>query len=171
MATTQRPASRRPLSPLTRYSSLGAVIAEFMRATDASADRELRAALAHIDADLGTMSVGAVRPRHLTALLEDLREAGLSPRREAAVVVALHAVFAFAVARALVAADPTPGAAPRRAAPPDAAPPDAAPPDAATAPTPTFAMLALGARVAFWTTWLIMVGFLVLLLVLLLELG
>lgn len=166
MATTQRPASRRPLSPLTRYSSLGAVIAEFMRATDAGADRELRAALTHVDAELGTMPVGTVRPRHLTALLEDLREAGLSPRREAAVVEALHAVFAFAVARGLVAADPTPGAAPRRAAPPDAAPPDAA-----TAPTPTFAMLALGARVAFWTTWLIMVGFLVLLLVLLLELG
>lgn len=161
MATTQRPASRRPLSPLTRYSTLGAVIAEFMRATDAGADRELRAALTHVDAELGTMPVGAVRPRHLTALLEDLREAGLSPRREAVVVEALHAVFAFAVARGLVAADPTPGAAPRRAAPPDAA----------TAPTPTFAMLALGARVAFWTTWLIMVGFLVLLLVLLLELG
>jgi hypothetical protein len=32
-------------------------------------------------------------------------------------------------------------------------------------------MLALGARLAFWTTWLIMVGFLALLLVLLLELG
>jgi hypothetical protein len=176
MATTQRPASRRPLSPLTRGSSLGAVIAEFMRATDSGADRELRAALTHVDAELGTMPVGTVRPRHLTALFEDLREAGLSPRREALVVEALHAVFAFAVARGLVAADPTPGAAPRRAAPPHAAPrraapPDAAPPDAATAPSPTFAMLALGARLAFWTTWLIMVGFLALLLVLLLELG
>ena len=165
MATTRRPALRRPLSALTRESSLGAVIAEFMRAADAGADRELRAALSHVDAELGTMRVGNVRPRHLTGLLADLREAGLSPRREAAVVEALHAVFAFAVARGLVAADPTPGAAPRRAAP------DAALPDAATAPTPTFAMLALGARVAFWTTWLIMVGFLVLLLVLLLELG
>ncbi|HEX5617313.1 MAG TPA: hypothetical protein VFX51_02785 [Solirubrobacteraceae bacterium] len=171
MSTTQRPASRRPLSPLTRDSSLGAVIAEFMRATDSGADRELRAALTHVDAELGTMPVRTVRPRHLTALLEDLREAGLSPRREALVVEALHAVFAFAVARGLVAADPTPDAAPRRAAPQRAAPPDAAPPEAATAPSPTFAMLALGARLAFWTTWLIMVGFLVLLLVLLLELG
>ena len=32
-------------------------------------------------------------------------------------------------------------------------------------------MLALGARVAFWTTFLIMAGFLVLLVVLILELG
>ena len=164
MSPTQRPARSRPLSPLTGDSSLSAVIAEFLRVTDG--DRELRSALSHVDADLGTMPVGTVRPRHLTALLEDLREAGLSTRRETAVVEALHTVFAFAVARGLVAADPTPGAAPRRAAPPDAAPGYAA-----TAPTPTFAMLALGARVAFWTTWLIMVGFLVLLLVLLLELG
>jgi hypothetical protein len=32
-------------------------------------------------------------------------------------------------------------------------------------------MLALGARVAFWTTWTVTLGFLLLLLVLLVELG
>jgi hypothetical protein len=157
MAPTQRPAPSRPLSPLTGDSSLGAVIAEFLRATDADADRELRSGLSHIDAELGTMPVRNVRTRHLTALLDDLRQAGLSSRREAAVADAAHALFEFAVAQRLVAADPVP-AAPE-------------PPAPATAPTPTVAMIALGARVAFWTTWLITLGFLVLLLALLVELG
>jgi hypothetical protein len=159
MAPTQRPALSRPLSPLTGDSSLGAVIAEFLRATGADADRELRSGLSHIDAELGTMPVRNVRTRHLTALLDDLRQAGLSSRREAAVADAAHALFEFAVAQRLVAADPVP----------EAAAPE--PPAPATAPTPTVAMIALGARVAFWTTWLITLGFLVLLLALLVELG
>jgi hypothetical protein len=161
MASTQRPASRRPLTPLGGDSSLSAVIAGFLRATEPGEERELRSALSHVDAELGTMAVRRVRPRHLEALLDDLRGAGLSPRREAAITDALHALFAFAVARRLVTADPTPtpGASPgpQRATP--------------TTPMPTFTMLALGARVAFWTTWVITIGFLVLLLGLLVEFG
>jgi hypothetical protein len=162
MSPTQRQADSRPLTPLTGDSSLSAVIAEFMRATDG--DRELRSALSHVDAELGTMPIRNVRPRHLTALLDDLDQAGLSPRREAAVVDALHSLFAFAVARRLVAVDPMPGPTPLRRDTP-------APPPPVTAPTPTLAMLAVGARVAFWTAWLIMLGFLLLLLGLIVELG
>ena len=181
MASTQRPADRRPLAPLTGDSSLGAVIAEFLRVTGpGDDDRELRAALSHVDAELGTLPVRSIRPRHLTALLDGLRSAGLSRRREAAIVDALHALFAFVVARRLVAVDPMPAATP----PPSSADVAKTPPPSSTdgtktpppssadgGRTPTFAMLALGARVAFWTTWVITLGFLVLLLVLLVELG
>jgi hypothetical protein len=162
MAPTQRPAEGWPLSPLTPDSSLSALIAEFRRT--AGDDRELRAALSHIDAELGTMPVRSVRPRHLSTLLDDLRAAGLGARREATMVDALHGLFAFALARRLVAADPTPGTTPLRT-------PAAPPRTPSRSPTPTLAMLALGARVAFWTTWIITLAFLVLLLGLLLELG
>jgi hypothetical protein len=158
MASTQRPASSRPLL-LTGDSPLGDVIAEFSADTGANADRELRAALGHIDAELGTMPVRNVRPRHLTALIDDLRRAGLSANREATVAEALHAVFTFAVDRRLIAVNPMGGTPPPAPAAPQ------------SGPTPTFTMLALGARVAFWTTWLIVFGFLALLLVLILELG
>jgi hypothetical protein len=165
MASTQRPAPGRPLSPLTADSSLSAVIAAF-RDTAPGDERELRAAISHVDAELGTLPVRSVRPRHLEALLDDLRNAGLSLRREAAMVDALHALFAFAIARGLVAADPTPAPAASRRPP---RPPRPAP--STPTPTPTFTMLAFGARVAFWTTWVITIAFLVLLLGLLIELG
>jgi hypothetical protein len=64
MASTQRPAAGRPLAPLTGDSSLGAVIGEFIRTTAPGDDRELRSALSHVDAELGTMPVRSVRPRH-----------------------------------------------------------------------------------------------------------
>jgi hypothetical protein len=160
------------MAPLTRFSSLGDVIAEFLRSVAADDDRELRAALSHVAAELGEMPVRSIRPHHLTAFLDRLRSAGLSRRREAAVVDALHAVFAFAVARHLVDADPMPDApqAHTTGIRTPAARPTPTPTPAPT-PTPTFAMLALGARVAFWTTWIVTLGFLVLLLVLLVELG
>jgi hypothetical protein len=166
MSATQRPANGRPLSPLTEDSPLGAVIAAYVAGNAADGDRrELRSALSHVAAELGTMPVRSIRGRHVAALLDDLKDAGLSPRREAAVVDALHAVFAFAMARGLITHDPTPGrgSRPRVAAPPPETPPKA--------PTPTLTMLALGARVALWTTWFIVVGFLVLLVVLLFEFG
>jgi hypothetical protein len=156
MDPTQRPAHSRPLSPPAGDVTLGSVIAEFL--SDAGVDRELRAALWHIDAELGTMPVRDIRPRHVTALLDDLRRAGLSASRSDAVEDALHALFAFAVSRRLVAVNPMTGP-----------PPAAAPPP--STPTPTFAMVALGARVAFWTTWIVLIGFLALLLILLVALG
>ena len=154
MASTQRPASSRPLSPATGDSSLGAVIAEFL--AEAGAGRELRAALNHVDAELGTMPIGSVRPRHVTALLDDLHGAGLSLRRVTAVADALRAVFAYAVEQRLVAVSPMPGPAP---------------PAAAAAPTPTYTVLAVGVRLAAWTTWLVVIGFVLLLAMLLVELG
>ena len=98
-----------------------------MRTTGSAGERrELRAALSHVDAELGTMPVRAVRSRHLTALLDDLGDAGLSPRRQTAVVDALHVVYAFAIARGLVAADPL--AEPARAPAPAGRPARRAPP-------------------------------------------
>ena len=62
-------------------------------------------------------------------MLDDLRRAGLSPRREAAIVEALHSLYAFALERRLVAVDPLgepEQRGPRRRAAPRAAPtPDA----------------------------------------------
>jgi hypothetical protein len=156
MASTQRPAPSRPLSPGTGDASLGAVIAEFLAERATLADRDLRAALNHVDAELGTMPVGSVRPRHVTALLDDLHGAGLSLRRVTAVADALRAVFAYAVERRLVAVSPMPGPAP---------------PAAAAAPTPTYTMLAVGVRLAAWTTWIVVIGFVALLAMLLVELG
>ena len=156
MASTQRPAPSRPLSPGTGDASLGAVIAEFLTERATLADRDLRAALNHVDAELGTMPIGSVRPRHVTALLDDLHGAGLSLRRVTAVADALRAVFAYAVERRLVAVSPMPGHAP---------------PAAAAAPTPTYTMLAVGVRLAAWTTWLVVIGFVLLLAMLLVELG
>jgi hypothetical protein len=159
---------RDPPSPLTADSSLGAVIAEFVRATAAGVERrELRSALSHVDAELGTMPVRSVRTRHITALLDGLRRAGLSVRREAAIVEALHSLFAFAVARRLVAVDPVPGSAPPRRRERPRGPGDASLP----APTPTLTMLAVGARVAFWTALIVALGFVLLVLALLVELG
>jgi hypothetical protein len=156
MPSTQRPARSRPLSPGTG-ASLGTVIGEFLGQPAARADRELRAALNHVDAELGTMPVADVRPRHLTALLDDLRHAGLSPRRVSAVADALRALFAYAVARRLVAVNPMPGPAPE-------------PPPAADGPTPTYTMLAVGTRLVGWVSWLIVVGFFALLVLLLFAL-
>jgi hypothetical protein len=155
MDTTQRPASSRPLSPSAGDATLGSVIAGLL--AENGADRELRAALWHIDAELGTMPVRDIRPRHVTALLDDLRRAGLSARRGEAVEAALHVLFAFAVARRLVAVNPMTGPAPA--------------PPAPSTPTPTFAMIALGRRVAVWTTWMVVIGFLALLLLVLVALG
>jgi len=123
-------------------------IAELMRTAGSPAQRrDLRAALSHVDAGLGTMPMGSLSNRHVAALLDDLREAGLSPRRETAILHAVRSLSEFAAD--LPAASPQP----------------------ATTPTPTLAMLALGTRVAAWTAWTIAIVFAVLLVVLVLELS
>jgi hypothetical protein len=158
--------------PLTPDSTVSAVIAEYMRtAGQGAAVRQVRAALSHVDAELGTMPVRFVRQRHIAALLDDLETAGLSPRRERAVVDALEALFAFAAQRGLVDGNPVPPRGPTPARTPTAPPPPVATPPPATAPTPTLTMLTLGFRVAFWTAWIILVVFLVLLIALIVELG
>jgi hypothetical protein len=139
---------------LTGRSSVDAVIRAFVAAVDPSGERRrLRAALSHVEAGLGTMPIRAVRPRHVATLLDHLQDAGLSDRREAAVVEALHSLFAYAIARGLVAADPVDE--PERRGP----------------PTPTLTMIALGAKVALWTTWLVTVAFIGLAVMLVVELA
>jgi hypothetical protein len=166
MGATRRPARSRPLPRLTPDSSLSAVIATYLAGDTAGGERrELRSALSHVDAELGTLPVANVRPRHVAAMLDDLSGAGLSPRREAEVIDALHAVFAFAMARGLLYEDPTAGRAVRAR---DTRPPRPDPPRPAT---PTLTMLVLGARVALWTTWIVVVGFLVLFVALLFQFG
>jgi site-specific recombinase XerD len=146
--------------------TLRAVIGEFVAAAGTVAERrERRAALSHVDAGLGTMPIRSVRTRNLAALLDDLYEAGLSARREAAVVDALHSLYAFAIARGLVADDPTPGGA--AAATPAPMPAPATTP----ATTPTLTMLALGARAAVWAAWTIGIVFALLLVALVNELA
>jgi hypothetical protein len=147
-------------------TQLSAVIAEYVRGDAGDGDRrELRSALGHIDAELGTMPIQHIGSRTIRAMLDDLADAGLSPRREAAVIDALHGVFAYAVASGLIDRDPTP----RPSVRPAEVPPSR--PRPVRTATPTLTMLALGARVAFWTTWFIVVGFLVLLIALLVEFG
>jgi len=166
------PHDRDAPSPLDGDSSLGAVIEAFLRATDPLAEqRQLRAALSHVGAELGSLPVRAVGARHYERLLDDLRRAGISPRREDALVGALHSLYGFAVARGLVFADPLRhGAIAPRARPRGPSIPTHAP-EPAPARTPTLTMLALGARVAYWTTGMIMLVFVGLLLVLVVELA
>jgi site-specific recombinase XerC len=144
---------------LTPDSSVDDVIAAVMPSADR---RELRAAFSHIAAELGTRRVRAVRARHVDALLDGLRRAGLSAGRQDAVVDALHSLFAFAVARGLVAVDPTRDLGPS---------PQAPEPAPEVSRTPTLTMVALGARVAVWTTAILTLGFAALLLVLVVELA
>jgi len=172
---------------LTGDSSVSALIAEFVSAIASQAERRaLRAPLSHVDAELGSLPLRAVRARHVAALLDKLRDAGLSPRREDAILDAVGSLYAFAIARRLVAAAPLPQRPRSRAArPPDVAtPPRRVPRDtprraARDKPrdtprpgqTPTMTMLALGARVAVWTAWTILIIFAALLVVLVVELG
>jgi hypothetical protein len=162
-----------PPSRLTGDSSVSALITAFADATDpAGEQRDLRSALSHIDAELGTMRVRSVRARNLVALVGDLRTAGLSPRRQMTIIDALHSVFGFALARRLVSVSPAAGFTalghednprPRAAAP--------AVPAARTEDlrAPTLTMLALGARVAWWTALIVTVGFATLVLALVVE--
>jgi hypothetical protein len=123
--------------------TVSGAIAELVRTADSAArQRELRAALSHVDADFGTMPLSSLRSRHVAALIDDLREAGLSARREAAILDAVRSLSELAVVR-----------------------------PAATTPTPTHTMLALGARAAVWTSWTIAIVFAVLLVGLVLELS
>jgi hypothetical protein len=153
-------------TPISDDPSVATVIDEFLRATDSAERRELRSALSHVAADIGTMPLERVRARHLMAVLDDARAAGLSGRREKAIIDALSALYSFAQARGIVTTNPLAFPAP----PPTPAPPRVQPASAG-AQTPTLAMVALGARVAFWTAWLITIGFVILLVALVVELA
>jgi hypothetical protein len=104
-------------------ASVGAAAAELLRAAEAGSSsraelRELRAALSHIDAELGPMPLSELRDDHVRAVVGSLRDAGLSPSRERAIVNAIDALRPRATSRA------------------------------SNQPTPTDAMLAVGGRLA-----------------------
>jgi len=139
--------------------SLDAVIAQFLRAAEEGRTgrpytrtevRELRGALAHVETELGTVPVDAVRGRQVGALFDQLRDAGLPPSRVSTIVEALRSLYAYAIERGLVRASPLVGLAAPEAAP--------APAGHQTR-TPTDAMLALGERVVTWTVRVIVIAF------------
>jgi hypothetical protein len=77
--------------------TVGAAGAELLSAAEANASsraelRELRAALSHIDAELGPLPLRALDEEHVQALVGSLRAAGLSPERERAIVSAVDAL-------------------------------------------------------------------------------
>ena len=126
-------------------ATVGAAIAELVHAAEVgrargpagepytrSQVRELRAALGHVDAELGSLPLRLLRHHHIETLLEDLRAHGLSPHRERAILDALDALYAQEHAV-------------RKERP--------------AAPTATDAMVALGARVAWWASTMILALF------------
>jgi hypothetical protein len=115
--------------------------------------RDLRAALGHVDAELGGEPVRAVRAADIEALVGRLRAAGLSERRLAAMLEALRALDRYAGQRR---ADPLP--VPRLSDPAEEKP-GSAPPAPAPGPTPTQAVLALGAQASAWTARIVVAAF------------
>jgi hypothetical protein len=114
--------------------TIAAAAAELLSDAEATASsrselRELRAALSHIDAELGPLPLSSLDDEHVATLVRNLRAAGLSSERERAVMRAIAALRE------------------RRPSRP-AAVPTAAPVPRASEPTPTDAMLALGTRAA-----------------------
>jgi hypothetical protein len=106
-------------SPRTTGVELGAAVADFRRTARESRARrfdgrpysraelgELRSALTYVDSELGSAGIEALRTQRVQGLIDELREAGLSERRLGAIVDALRTIFAFAVGRGLLTADP-----------------------------------------------------------------
>jgi hypothetical protein len=177
---------------------LGGVIADFVYdaqngdALDTAGEpytreglRELRAALSHVDSELGGLTVDVISGRDVQDMLDGVRAAGLPARRVNAIVMALHALYAYAIKRGIVDHSPLPGPVvpPAPAAPvaavataPDfrPGPPPVPEPREATRTgeqrTPTLEMLAAARRVVGWTVTTIVVLFVLLLIVLLQQL-
>jgi len=142
----------------TGEPTVGAAIAGLVEATAPGPERrELRAALSHVDAELGSLPLRDVSPRRVDELIDDLRAEGLSESREAAILDAVDELFDFARARPPADRDPIDGPEPQGTA--------------VASPTPTATMLALGTHLASWTAAAIIVVFVVFLAVLLAELA
>ena len=129
-------------------AELGAVIAEYVRDVEAGARtrddvRGLRRDLTHVASELGTLEVDQVRARHVEALVDELRAAGLPPDRVRSVIEALRSLYAYAIGRGLVKASPLVGLAV----------------GGTEARTPTAAMLDLGEQVVAWTVRVIVIAF------------
>ncbi len=147
--------------------------------------RELRGALSYVDYELRAMDIRDVRRGHLKALVEDLQAAGVPPLRLLSVVDALQSLYAFAIHRDLVDFSPVvelglpfdgvvASAQPRREVEVDPPPrarqsalgheDDWARGNQQEPPNPTAAMLALGAQVAKWTTRVVVIAFILIVL-------
>jgi hypothetical protein len=98
---------------------LGDLIDEFLQAAEngAASDpwgtpyqgeslRTLKNGLSRINAELGQMTVAAVRRRHVQEFVSQLRGSGMAPARISAIVDALTALYAYAVRRDLVGFSP-----------------------------------------------------------------
>jgi hypothetical protein len=118
-------------------TDMGSLVAEFLADAEAGGTysrdqlRALRRELAHVVVS----DVGVRDPATVTA--DDVRAL------PGALVDPLRLVFAYAVERGLIGSSPLVGLAPA----------------ADPAPTPTTAILALGARVATWTVRAVVAGF------------
>jgi hypothetical protein len=130
---------------------LGALITDFLESAEKDDEytreqlRELRGTLAHVVySDLAVEDAGAVTGSDVHALVESLRTDGVGARRAGEVVHSLRLVFAHAIAGGLVRTSPLVGVAAV---------------DEAPAPSPTTAMLALGASVVDWLVRLIVIAF------------
>ena len=153
---------------------LGAVIAEFL--TDAERGwvrdgagrpytreglRELRAALRHIEAELGTMGIADVRSSDVDGVVRRLRNAHLTASwtTTTSIFAAFRALYAYAIGRGLVGESPVeePPAAPRWESVP---PPDSGPPrQVSEGSTPTEVVLALSEHATSWVVRAIVVAF------------
>ena len=155
---------------------LSAVIAAFLRAAEAGRARDghgapytraglrdLRSALTHVDADLGSADVDVVEASHLQALVERLHDAGLPPSRISAIVEAMRSLYAYASENGLAAGDPAADAITSRDRDENRSQPFQAPPA-------THTMLALGTQVSAWAERIIVMAFVLTAIALVLEL-
>jgi hypothetical protein len=98
---------------------LGAVIDEFLqaaedgRARDRNGDsytpdrlRQLRGALSYVDSALGSTSLEDVRRRHVQAMLDQLRAAGVTADRLTSIAASLRSLYGYAIQRDLVGYSP-----------------------------------------------------------------
>jgi hypothetical protein len=98
---------------------LGAVIDEFLEAAESGRARDrqgerysperlrqLRGALSYVDSALGTTNLEDVRHRHIQAMLDQLRAAGVTVDRVTSIVGALRSLYAYAIQRDLVGFSP-----------------------------------------------------------------
>lgn len=127
---------------------LGTVIASYLGDAEAASRtrgdvRELRRDLTHVATALGTMEVGAVRPRDVQDLVDELRGEGVAQDRVQSVLEALRGLYAYAIGQGLVRTSPLVGLAATDG----------------EAPTPTNAMLALGEGIVAWTMRVIVIAF------------
>ncbi len=100
-------------------AELGAVIDEFLqdaedgRARDRNGNpysperlRQLRGSLSYVDSALGSTNLEDVRRRHVQAMVDQLRGAGVTTDRVTSITAALRSLYAYAIQRDLVGYSP-----------------------------------------------------------------